>query len=92
MYAGGTRTAQSRMKIPDMVTRNLLSCKPLQSRRIPAEGSRGKRVLSVLIPRRKHVVLIPAKIRSVQGNPTRETKAVKSRGIATPPKPAGCGG
>lgn len=69
MYAGGTKTAQSKINIAIIVSVNLVSSKPFQSRTTREVVFAGSRVLSKGRLARKHNRVMSAKHRIVQGNP-----------------------
>ncbi|KAK7424099.1 hypothetical protein QQX98_000709 [Neonectria punicea] len=71
MYAGGTKTAQSRMKIADMVNVNRTSLNPRQSNMVFACLFRGSRVFKSNKLSRRQTALRSAKHRSTQGNCSR---------------------
>jgi hypothetical protein len=69
MYAGGTNTAQSSIKIADMVNTKRTSRNPSQSRARCALALRERRVLSSRVPSKRQTVLSKAKHLMVQAKP-----------------------
>lgn len=74
------------MKIADMVSRNLGSEKPFQSKRRLAAGSLGNLVRINERPARTEMAEMKAKIRIVHPQPREEDRVENKRGKATPPK------